>query len=216
MTDRQTRKMPTNGSADLPLETREAPVNSIDAEKRTVEVVWTAGAAVPRVDPWTGDRYVEELVVSDKAIKLDRLNNGGPVLDSHFRFGINSQIAVVERAWIEGGKGLAKIRFPKEGLDEEIDRIFSKIADGIITRLSCGYRRLKIEVDKSKDPKVWRVVEWEPFEISFVSVPADPAAKVRADEVPTSACEFRTIGAPSGPAARARMRLRAAAAGLVD
>ena len=47
---------------DLPVQTR-ADVRlmpeSVDAERRTVEPVWSTGAAVRRCDPWTGKRYDE-------------------------------------------------------------------------------------------------------------------------------------------------------------
>jgi hypothetical protein len=214
-------KAPDSGDLSLPIETRAAPIvgNSVDEAERTVEVIWTTGARFDRMDWFSGERYVEELVVTEKAVKLDRLNSGGPVLDNHNRFGgVGDMLAVVERAWIEKGEGRAKIRFPKEGISEAADKIFRLIADGIITRLSCGYVRNKIEVDKTKDPKVWRVVDWEPFEISFVSVPADVKAKVRSDDAPTYRCAFVSVSPkPSAiDAARRRMALAARAVGLTD
>lgn len=211
------RKMPDAGAHDLPLETREAPITAVDAENRTIDVIWTAGASVDRFDWISEQRYVEELVVSDKAVRLDRLNAGGPVLDNHDRYSsVGSMLAVVERAWIEGGKGLATIRFPKAEDDPDADRIFRKVKDKIITRLSCGYRRYKIEVDKSKQPVVWRVVDWEPFEISFVTVPADTRAQVRADDKKQYSCEFSTVAGSPADLSRRRMAMRARAAGLAD
>ena len=44
---------------DLPLETRAAPITAIDAEARTVDVTWTAGARVDRFDWMSGQRYAE-------------------------------------------------------------------------------------------------------------------------------------------------------------
>lgn len=203
-----------DGTHDLPVETREAPITSVDAESRTIEVTWTTGAAVDRVDWSSGERFVEELVISDRAVRLGRLNAGAPVLDSHNRYGgLKSMLAVVERAWIERGEGRATIRFPKAEDDPEADRVFRKISDKIIRSLSCGYRRLKIEVDRKKDPAVWRVVDWEPFEISFVAVPADVGAQVRSDETAaTHRCEFRSLtGDNEARIARMRMRQRLAA-----
>jgi hypothetical protein len=217
----QSQAQPNKGERDLPLETRAAPITSVNAEARTLEVTWTTGAAGDRIDWMTGQRYVEELVVSDKAIRLARLNAGAPVLDSHDRYsGISAMLAVVERAWIEKGEGRATIRFPKEGASEKADAAFRMAtdlgADGkpFLRSLSVGYRRLKIEVDKSKDPQIWRVVDWEPFEISFVSVPFDTGAQVRDGKAETFACEFRALpGAavkPAGALARMRMRMRSA------
>lgn len=206
----QRQTMTNNGNRDLPIETRSAPITAINTDARTIEVTWTTGAKVDRFDWMSGQRYVEELVVSDKAIRLGRLNAGGPVLDSHNVYGgLGSLLAVVERAWIENGEGRAVVRFPKAEDDAEADKVFRKIADKIIRSLSVGYRRLKIEVDKSKDPQVWRVVDWEPFEISFVTVPADVGAQVRDGKVETFRCEFRASLPDHNEARRIRMRKRA-------
>lgn len=206
-----------NGNRDLPVETRAAAITSVNAETRTIEVTWTTGAAGDRFDWMTGQRYVEELVVSDKAVRLGRLNAGAPVLDSHDRYsGIQAMLAVVERAWIEKGEGRATIRFPKEGVDDKADAAFRKATDlgpdgrPFLRSLSVGYRRLKIEVDKSKDPQVWRVVDWEPFEISFVTVPFDVGAQVRDDKAETFRCEFRALpGQNEARRIRLQMRQRA-------
>lgn len=203
---------------DLPVLQRAAPVRSIDEEARTIEVVWTTGAQVERFDWLTETRYVEELVVSDAAIRLDRLNAGGPVLDNHRRWeSVADAFAVIERAWVVDGEGRAMIRFPQAGIDANADMIFDKVRDGLISSLSCGYRRMKIEIDKSKSPVVWRVVDWEPFEISFVLVPADTGAKVRADDAAKAL--FRNenvIGRSVRPAASARrIRMRAKRRALI-
>ncbi len=205
-----------DATRDMPLEMRAATIEAVKPDARTVDVTWTTGARYDRVDWWTGERYVEELVVSEKAIRLGRLNAGAPVLDTHDRYsGVDKQLAVVDRAWIEGGKGLATLRFPKAEDDPDADRVFRKINDGIIRSLSCGYRRLRIEVDKAEKPPLWRVVDWEPFEISFVSVPADIGAQAhRSADAVRYKCEFVTPTARSAASAAARMRMRARAAGV--
>ena len=43
---------------------------SIDAERRTVELVWSTGAAVRRRDPWTGKRYDEVLSLEETHVDL--------------------------------------------------------------------------------------------------------------------------------------------------
>ena len=56
---------PYPATVDLPLQTRtdvRLMPESVDAERRTVEVVWSTGAAVRRRDPWTGKRYDEVFV----------------------------------------------------------------------------------------------------------------------------------------------------------
>lgn len=201
----------TDGARDLPLAMRAAPVVGVDEESRTVDVIWTAGASGLQYDWVSGRRYMEELVVTERAVRLDRLNAGGPVLDNHNRYGgLSAMLAVVERAWIADGKGYATVRFPKADDDPDADKVFRKVKDKIIRNLSTAYKYHKVEVDKSRDPEVWRITEWEPFEISFVPIPFDTKAQVRSEErAATYRCQFTERGLPASPAAaRARMRQR--------
>ena len=172
----------------LPMQLRRAPIlpATVDAAARSIDVVFTTGAAVRR-RRWTGwDTSVpfdEILEVSDRAVDLTRLNAGAPALDSHSVWSSHSQVGVVERAWIEGKEGKATIRFPREGLDQAADRMFGLISDGIIRNVSVGYsiERVKVVEPAAKGEVEQRIVErWTPLEVSFVTVPADPRAQVRA------------------------------------
>lgn len=202
-----------DGFRDLPIETRESALTVVRTEGRVIEVVWTTGARVDRYDWISDQRYEEELVVSDKAVRLGLLSNGGPVLDNHRRDGVSSILACVDRAWINDGLGYATVRFQPEGEDADVDKVFRKVAGGQVNKISVGYRRLKIEVDKSKSPHLWRVVDWEPFEISFVIFPADQGARVRSADDLKFRCEFRVLPAES-EARLARMRMRQRIAGF--
>lgn len=188
--------------------------SSINIEARTVDVVFTTGASVRR-RRWTGwDSSVpfdEVLVVSREAIDLDRLSRGAPALDSHSMYSSYSQVGVVERAWIEGGEGLATIRFPKAEIDKAADRMFGLVTDRIIRNISVGYsidRTRVIEAEKKGDVERRMVERWTPYEISFVTIPADPGAQVRSlDHAARYPVAF---AGPSGAAAAmARMKLRA-------
>ena len=177
------RKIPDS----LPMQMQEVRLlpSGIDIDTRTVNLTWTTGATVRRRRYVGWDTVVpfdEVLVVSDKAIDLTRMNAGAPVLDSHSAWTTFSQVAVVERAWIEGGEGKATIRFPKSGIDERADRMFGLVSDGIIKNVSVGYSIDKIRVEEAqKKGDVEKVIveRWTPNEISFVTVPADPDAQVR-------------------------------------
>jgi hypothetical protein len=181
-----TRKLPDA----LPMQTRAAMVDSdsIDAVARTVTLVWTTGATVRR-HRWEGwDTIVpfdETLVVTPSAIDLARMNAGAPVLDSHSTWSTFSQVAVVERAWIERGEGWATIRFPAEGIDAAADRLFGLVSERIVKNISVGYtiNKLRIVEPEKKGEIEQHIVErWTPHEISFVTVPADPKAQVRGSE----------------------------------
>jgi hypothetical protein len=183
----------------LPMQTRLAPVASIEAETRTVEVVWTTGASVRR-RRWTGFDaaidYEEILVVSRDAVDLSRLDAGAPVLDSHSQWTTRAIVGVVERAWIDKGEGRASLRFPKPGVDEAADRLFALVTDGIVRNISVGYRIDKVRIERPErvgEPERWFVERWTPHELSFVAVGADRGAQVRAaDEAPTFPFELVT------------------------
>lgn len=178
--------------ADIPMVTRAAPVTAVDAEARTVTLDWTTGADVTRFDWWSGKRYIEQLDVTEGACDLSRLNAGAPLLNSHEMYDLGSQIGVVERAWIEGGIGKAQVRFPKEGVDANADMIFKKVQDGIIRNVSVGYmvRKYQITDNQGDGLDVWRAVDWQPMEISLVTIPADAGAGVRSETDSMHACEF--------------------------
>ncbi|MET3791779.1 prohead protease/major capsid protein fusion protein [Aquamicrobium terrae] len=188
----------TPAPASLPMQTRREPIlpATVDTETRSVDVVFTTGAAVRR-QRWTGwDSSVpfdEILEVSERAIDLSRLNAGAPALDSHSVWSSFSQVGVVERAWIEGKEGRATIRFPREGLDQAADRMFGLISDGIIRNVSVGYsidRAKVIEAEKKGEVEKRIVERWTPLEVSFVTVPADPRAQVRAADQASYPMEF--------------------------
>ena len=172
----------------LPSFTRRAPLGTVDAAARTVEVTWTAGATVRRRrydDDW-GEAipFDETLVVTPEAIDFSVLNAGGPVLDSHQTWSTRGQVAVVERAWIADGEGRAIIRFPRAGVDEAADRMWGMVSEGIIRNLSCGYTIQEAEVIPARsavDVEQLRATRWTPMELSFVTIPADRAAQTRAD-----------------------------------
>jgi HK97 family phage prohead protease len=155
--------------------------DTVDESARTVDVVWTTGAAVLR-NTWDGAFY-EELSLDPKHVRMDRLNNGAPFLPNHDASRVEDVLGVVESARIEGGKGIARVRFSKAEDDPKADAIFRKIKDGIIQNVSVGYRVHKFE-KVAGDEKVptYRAVDWQPFEISAVPMGADDGAGFRSEE----------------------------------
>jgi len=170
---------------DLPMLGRAAEVRaeSVDVEKRTVEVVWTTGATVQRVrwEGWdTRVEYDEELVVSENAVRLERLNAGAPFLNAHWAFDANAVIGSVVPGSVrlEGGKGYATIQLTSA---EDAQGIVQRILEKSLRFVSVGYRVHKYEIEKREGQReLWRAVDWEPLEISAVPIPADPGASVRA------------------------------------
>lgn len=169
-------------NVQLPAMQRAAEIraSSFNADENTVDIVWTTGAKVRRYDWREGQYYDEELVVTGNAVRLDRLNLGAPFLDTHSSWELRDVIGSVVpgTARIEGGKGYAKIMLSRAPGDADV---VSKIRDGIIRNISVGYRYHKVEKTAGEDGDVglWRVVDWEPLELSAVPIPADPGAQVR-------------------------------------
>lgn len=209
-------KNPASDPTALPLQTRAAPVETVDAEKRTVTVVFTTGAAVRR-RRWTGyDTAVpfdEVLTVSRTAIDMSRMNAGAPALDSHSTYSTFSQVGVVENARIEGGKGLCDIRFPPKGVDAAADRMFAMVEAGIIRNISVGYIINEVRVvapQKAGDVEQRVVTRWTPYEVSFVTVNADAGAQVRAADLALFPLAITRDAGVAAITARMRMRQRAA------
>lgn len=207
--------------AALPLQTRLAPIAAVDAAARTAEVVFSTGAAVRR-QRWSGwDNVIpfdEVLLVTRDACDLTRLSAGAPALDSHSYWSTSSQIGVVDKAWIAGSEARAVIRFPSKGVDVAADRMFAMVSEGIIRNVSCGYFVLQVRVEqpqKAGEVEKRIVEKWQPYEISFVTVPADKGAQVRADDqlqqVPVAFSGVPSeLPASNTRAAAARMRMRQA------
>jgi HK97 family phage prohead protease len=183
-------------TVDLPLFSRLAELQprSFDEKDLSVDVVFSTGAPVMRTDWWTGKKYVERLSMDPKAVRLDRLNNGGPLLDSHSSWDIAAQIGVVvdDSAKVDGKKAVARVRFSQR---EKVRDIVRDVKDKIVRNVSVGYIIHKFEETTGEDGSipVRTATDWEPYEISLVPMPADAAAQVRSGKaVPTHPCEYIT------------------------
>lgn len=111
---------------------------------------------------------------------LSRLASGAaPLLKDHMPT-LDAQLGVVVRAWVEGGKGWAQVRFSRTAA---ADDVLTRVRDGDVTCVSVGYAiEEAAKTGEAEGLPVVRVTRWVPREISFVSIPADPTVGVgRAD-----------------------------------
>jgi hypothetical protein len=153
---------------------------TVDRAARTVEVVWSSGARARNYVPPLG-AIVEELDMSPNAVRMDGLRSGrAPVLDTHRRGGARDVLGRVVAARLEAGRGYATLQFSAAA---DVEPVWERIADGTLRAVSVGYRvhRYDQRVDASTGETVHHAVDWEPFEISIVPVPVDPAAAVRGE-----------------------------------
>ncbi|MDV2439948.1 phage major capsid protein [Acinetobacter gerneri] len=162
----------------------------VDLEKRTVELSFSSEAEVRR---WFG---VEILDHSQGAIDFTRLLNRAPFLMDH---NSRDQVGVVENAWLDLSqrKGRAVVRLSKSARGEEV---LQDINDLIRTNISVGYLIKKAILKEQREHEdVYLITEWQPYEISSVSIPADidvgvgrSSEKVN-NEIPVAAKQNKSI-----------------------
>lgn len=144
-------------------------VRSFDTSNRTVELAFSSEIEVER---WYG---IEILDHDPSSVRLERLRDGGALLVDH---DWTDQVGVIESVSIDADRrGRAVVRF---GRSARADEIFNDIVDGIRKHVSVGYRVLAAKLTETRDEwqDVYRITDWEPYEISIVSVPADSTVGV--------------------------------------
>ena len=121
------------------------------------------------VDRAMGDEVLDH---SDNAVRLDRLNDGAPLLFNH---DMNQLVGVVEKAYVKDKRGYAEARYSSSAFAQQIKK---DVRNGIIRNVSVGYRIIRMGDHSKKRSDEYRVAEWEPLELSLVTIPADPTVGV--------------------------------------
>ena len=143
---------------------------AINQDARTIELAFSSE------EPY--DRYWgrEILDHSPDSIRLGRLQAGGPLLMDHDS---RDHVGVIESVQIGPDRvGRAVVRF---GRSARADEVYQDVIDGIRRNVSVGYAIHDADMEKKGekgDLDTFRVKDWEPFEISLVSVPADSTVGV--------------------------------------
>lgn len=168
-----TRKLP---SASI---NAEFLADTVDLEKRTVEVVFTTGQRGPAYIPGIGD-VLEELEVTAEAVRSERLEKGLSVCDNHSRYSVDNVFGITGAYRFEDGKLIGTARFAE---DQRSDEIFQKVATRILPHFSLGYRRHKMmQVGEEDGIPVVRVMDWTPTELSITPVSFETENGVRSGE----------------------------------
>ncbi len=137
---------------------------SVDMDARTVNLAFSSEEPVTR---WFGEEILDH---GKESVRMKRLRETGPLLLNHDG---REHIGTVQSAKIDSDRvGRAVVRF---GQGAGRDAILQDIEDGIRKAVSVGYQihRMKLEESSDDEPDVYRATDWEPFEISLVSMPAD-------------------------------------------
>lgn len=155
-----------------------------DAEKRTIDVVLSAGSTVRWRNGW-GEEWDEELIVGAGAVDLTRANNGAPFLLQHRGKDPDALLGafVPGSVRVDGTEVVGTVQFVPEATAtaRNVESYIQEIALGFRANTSVGYRNLETQlIERSGSVPLVRVTRWEMLEGSSVNVPADNDAGFRA------------------------------------
>ncbi len=141
---------------------------AIDEEARTAVLAFASETPYERY--WG----IEVLDISQTAMRLGRLASGANLLCDH---DMTDVVGVVESVEIGVDRvARAVVRFGRSARAEEV---WQDVKDGIRRNVSVGYMIHQATLVETRDGlETYRVTDWEPFEISLVSVPADASVGV--------------------------------------
>jgi Mu-like prophage major head subunit gpT len=154
---------------------RQINIGAVDVENRTAEIAW---ASEFRVERWFGS---EILKCDADSVQLQRLQDMGVLLFNH---DMDRPIGKILDPRIDADRICrATIQFDE---DPDSDIIFQKVVNGSLKAISTGYlvNRWEEIADgtTSSDGRFQGpasvATSWEPYEISVVSVPADPSVGI--------------------------------------
>jgi len=150
----------------------------INEKERTVELSFSSETPVKR---WFGEEVLDH---SPSSIRLGRMQDGGPILVDH---NPSDHVGTVVDVSISSDRrGRLVARF---GRSDRANEIFTDIVDEIRKHVSVGYAIHRMQLEESSDDgDVFRATDWEPLEVSIVSVPADMTVGVGRSE----GCEYET------------------------
>jgi HK97 family phage prohead protease len=151
--------------ADVALITRcDGQIRAIDAEKRTAELSLSSETPVQRY----GD---SEILSHDAAhVRLDRLRQIGAI---HLDHDTTKPVAAIRSVEMRDKRLVAVVQFGRTALAEDA---WKNVQDGIVRGVSVGYRIHKVQIDDDK--RIVRAIDWEPYEASLTTIPADPTVGI--------------------------------------
>lgn len=137
---------------------------NVDAEARTMSFPFSSEEPC---DMWYGEE-----VLSHKAgaMRQGARQTSMPLLFNHDR---NDLLGICESVSIDGLRGVATVRF---GKDDRGEWAMQQARDGVLVNASFMYRVFKFDVDE--ETEIYTATDWEAYEVSLVTVPADATVGV--------------------------------------
>jgi hypothetical protein len=153
---------------DLLYRTESFASKNVDLKKREVQFSWSSRTPIRR---WFGNEILD---INASSIRAERLKAGlVPFLLGHRT---DEQIGVITDHWITGDKAYAVAKLSRSQRAEDV---LQDMHDQIRNGISFGYRTYKMTKVRTANPKDandvddFLATDFEPFEISSVSVAAD-------------------------------------------
>lgn len=163
----------------MTIKNKQAPTKGNQQRAGTLSVNKDGGVELSfsSTEPYLRYYGYEVLDHSEGAVDLTRLNEIGVLLFNH---DTNRVIGKIEKAWIENERGKAIVKFDNDAQSQEIAE---KVKNGSLKGVSVGYMVNDWEVKEAPEGEedeedTWIAKSWTPYEISIVSVPADPTVGV--------------------------------------
>lgn len=162
----------------LPILTRAAPLApaSWNPQDRSFEVVFATEAPVSRRD--ARGPYFEVLSIAGMEASSPAL----PVLDSHARGSLSSQIGSASNVRVVGGEALAAVRLSRA--NPIADRVAIDLDAGQTFGVSTGYIIHQAKETQRDGARYLTATRWTVVEISLVPVPADARTGIRSQFMP--------------------------------
>lgn len=137
--------------------------------------VFATGAPVERYDWLSGSNYTERLSMESGAVRLERMNKGQSVLDTHHSYSLEDVLGHVVEGSVQltGGELRGTIMVTSESA-------WAKVKIGSVRSLSIGYKvhRWEITEATATEKQIRLAVEWTPYEVSLVPLGADENARI--------------------------------------
>jgi HK97 family phage major capsid protein len=184
----------------------------LDAEARTARISFSSEEPV---DMWYGSEILSHAPGAMRADGARQQNM--PLLYNH---DMDRLIGTVEGITIQNRRGYADIRFAKDEGQYGGQWAMQQFADRVLVNASFMYRVYEW-IENTEDDTV-TATDWEPFEISLVTVPADPtvgagrAAQESENPVSIKPANRRGVSAVENDTAQPGDKGAAPAGGVVD
>lgn len=142
-----------------------------ESDSRTVDLAFASDTPCEHFSYSLWDFIDVKLSMDRSAMRTERLMNGAALLVDHDP---RDHVGVVESFSVDpkDGKARAKVRF---GTGQRASEILDDVKGGIRRNVSVGFsiHKLVLEEENEDGNDLYRADDWEPFELSIVSIPAD-------------------------------------------